>query len=106
MKTKTNEELEAIIEKQPDAFTLQEAITELNFRHLKALKVPHWTATWGFWVTLVAAVAACIAAYPIVESWFFTAQTQQLGPSDPQAQSGDTKPLPPSQRRDQRNDQK
>jgi hypothetical protein len=47
--------------------------TEINTRLLKALKEPHWSTTPLFWVYVVAAVAACIAAYPVL----FPAQAPQ-----------------------------
>jgi hypothetical protein len=32
-------------------------------KKLEELKKPHWTTKYGFWVALVAMLAACIAAY-------------------------------------------
>jgi len=46
---------------------LQLAITsELMARHAERIAKPHWSVTPQFWLGLVAAIAGCIAAYPVV----------------------------------------
>lgn len=46
---------------------LQSTLTnELITRAIKAASKPHWTSKVGFWVSVVAALAACIAAFPIL----------------------------------------
>jgi len=53
---------------------LQSILTnELLTRSIKASSTPHWTTKAGFWVTVIAAFAACIAAYPVI----FQPQEQQ-----------------------------
>jgi hypothetical protein len=52
----------------------REMITNaLMLKKLDRIRDPHWTLTPAFWVAVVAAVAACIAAYPVL----FPSQTPQ-----------------------------
>src|SRR5258708_15947811 len=46
---------------------LQQLISaELLARGLEKIKVLHWSVTPSFWLLLISAVAACIAAYPVL----------------------------------------
>src|SRR5438552_2908549 len=35
---------------------------------LRLSATPHWTATWGFWVTVLACLFAAIAAWPVLKA--------------------------------------
>jgi len=37
---------------------------------LEKLKKPHWSVVPLFWVSVIAAVAACIAAWPVISVFF------------------------------------
>lgn len=39
-------------------------------KQLEELAKPHWTAVPAFWVSLIGALAACVAAYPVIQGWF------------------------------------
>ena len=77
-----------------DARSREIITNELHRRLLKSLKEPHWTLTPAFWISLVAAVAACIAAIPVVKDWFSPPEPLRA-PVDQQAKSETPKsPLP------------
>jgi len=63
---------------------------------LYLLRKPHWTSTWEFLVAVIAAVAACIAAYPVLETKFSAFPIRQPAISDPQLQNGAAKSPPSS----------
>jgi len=44
------------------------ALTDLR-RAVERGPKPHWTQSPGFWVSVIAAVAAVIAAWPIIRDW-------------------------------------
>jgi hypothetical protein len=58
---------------EPNRELLQDAVSRRLLWDIRNKK-EHWTLTWNFWVAVIAAVAACIAAYPVVKDWFAPAQ--------------------------------
>ena len=68
------EQLEARLKKGFLDVREREMITNaLVLKKLDRIRDPHWTLTPAFWVAVVAALAACIAAYPVL----FPSQTPQ-----------------------------
>lgn len=55
------------------AATVRQAATDAALADLrKAVQkgpAPHWTQSWGFWVSVIAALAALIAAWPVIKDW-------------------------------------
>jgi hypothetical protein len=41
-------------------------LAEIRARITQEVERPHWSTVPGFWISVVAAVAACIAAYPVL----------------------------------------
>jgi len=71
----------------------QQAKEKANHVELLAeIKRPHWSVTPLFWVSVLAAVAACIAAYPVL----FPSQAQKSASPVPPTQNGPTKSPTPS----------
>jgi hypothetical protein len=62
----SDEELRLLMKEDMDMGLGMVLIREMNARELKILSKPHWSVTPLFWVSLIAAVAACIAAYPVL----------------------------------------
>lgn len=54
---------------QIDARQRDLVLALINQRLLTEIKKHHWTLTPTFWVTVITAVAACIAAFPVVKEW-------------------------------------
>jgi len=55
------EKLEELVRNSEfDSRSRELATAELNIRLLKSLKKPHWTVHPNFWVSLIAAIAACV----------------------------------------------
>jgi hypothetical protein len=48
----------------------QFALEELQRRRLGSIAKPHWTLTPMFWIALVGAVFAGIAAWPVIRGFF------------------------------------
>ena len=87
----TIDELKEIMrESEFDTRAREIVSTEINARLLKVAATPHWSLTPLFWVSVVAAVAACIAAYPVV----FPSQERKLAPVVPQTQNDTAKSQP------------
>lgn len=47
---------------------LLKEISELR-RAVQKGPSPHWTQSFGFWVSVAAAIAAAIAALPVIQTW-------------------------------------
>ena len=78
--------------KDADNYVYELIKDELLERHLKSIKKPHWTITPVFWVSVVAALAACIAAVPVVRDWVSaTKSLPQLPALQPEPQAKDKK---------------
>jgi hypothetical protein len=69
----SNEELRLLAQETSDPSIALATFREMNIRDLKQLSKPHWSVTPLFWISVVAAVAACIAAYPVL----FPSQSSQ-----------------------------
>lgn len=57
----------------------------LILKKLSAIERPHWSLAPLFWVSVVAAVAACIAAYPVL----FSSQAPQSTQAAPLVPAAD-----------------
>ena len=66
LRTLTDEELLRVLNCEREGLVpaaLQQAINaELLRRHFERARVPHWTQTPGFWVSVMAAILAAVAA--------------------------------------------
>lgn len=63
---------------------------EIHALALQLKPEPHWSTTPGFWVAVVAMVAACVAAYPVLF------QSKPNAVSVPQSQNDSSKSKMPS----------
>jgi hypothetical protein len=54
----------------PGSIIYGQCVEERRRREYEALKKHHWTVTPGFWVSVVAAIFAAIAAWPVIRDWF------------------------------------
>ena len=81
---------------------LQEKRREIDeIRHREILKEvkKHWSVTPGFWISVVAMLAACIAAYPVVRDTLRIVPTHTQTPQTEHqySLSGTTSSNPPTQ---------
>jgi hypothetical protein len=51
-----------------DTIEAETVQAEIRARISKEVDRPHWSTVPAFWISVVAAVAACIAAYPVLFS--------------------------------------
>lgn len=73
----TDEELELRIQQGlPGSIIYDHCVEERRRRQLDSLKKPHWSITPGFWVAVVAAIFAAIAAWPVIRDWIRSFQSQ------------------------------
>lgn len=80
-----------------DTHNRQLVLELINQKLLKGIKEPHWTLTPAFWVALIAAIASCIAAYPVVNEWFSPIPQPALSGAQMQPDSSKSQQqLPPS----------
>jgi len=93
IKAMTDEDIKAILtgEKEIDGvlpITLQIALSnELTTRAIKKASKPHWSLPYGFAVAVIAMVAACVAAYPIIFPPRSSQSSTEVQKSDLPAQS-------------------
>lgn len=69
--------------------------TERHAALVRAIATPHWSQTPGFWVAVIAAVAAVVAAWPVVMTQALQSSPTEFKPvvTAPQAQSVSAVPL-------------
>ena len=95
----TDQELRQLLKEDMDMGLGLAIIREMSARDMKRLSRPHWSVTPLFWVSVVAAVSACIAAYPVL----FPSQAHQSDSvnkkahNEPSKSQKQSQQLPPSQ---------
>lgn len=66
-----------------ESFAYARATEQLTLLRLQQASQPHWSVIPMFWVAVIAAIAGCIAAYPVV----FPSETT-ITPTLPASRSG------------------
>lgn len=112
IKAMTDDEIIAILTGEKNVngilpLATQKVLTnELLTRSIKRASKPHWTIPVGFWIAVIAMIAACIAAYPVLfpaqasraaleaPKPVQTIQPAQNKPSNLQQQSIDSQAIP------------